>query len=110
MTAPLAGTAPIFAALGDPVRLAIVARLSEDGPLATIALLGDAGGVSRQGVTKHLRVLEEVGLVESRRAGRDRQWQLRPQAIAASRTELERISALWDARLERLRVLVEEDE
>jgi DNA-binding transcriptional ArsR family regulator len=100
--------APIFSALGDPVRLAIVARLSKDGPLPTIELKQCAAGVSRQGVTKHLRVLEDVGLVESDRAGRDRQWRLQPEKFAAMRDTLDRISAQWDQRLERLRALVED--
>jgi DNA-binding transcriptional ArsR family regulator len=100
--------APIFSALGDPVRLAIVARLSKDGPLPTLELKQCAAGVSRQGVTKHLQVLEDVGLVESNRVGRDRQWRLQTQRFAAMREYLDWISAQWDERLERLRVFVED--
>lgn len=106
----LSKAAPIFSALGDPVRLAIVARLSNEGPLPTIELRQCAGGVSRQGVTKHLQVLEDAGLVESDRVGRDRQWRLRAQQFAAMRDTLDRISAQWDERLERLRAFVEGDE
>ena len=102
--------APIFAALGDPVRLAIVARLSKDGPLPTIELKQCAGGVSRQGVTKHLQVLEDVGLVESDRVGRDRQWRLQSERFAAMRDTLDWISAQWDERVERLRAFVEDDD
>jgi DNA-binding transcriptional ArsR family regulator len=102
--------APIFSALGDPVRLAIVARLSKDGPLPTIDLKQCAAGVSRQGVTKHLQVLEDVGLVESDRVGRDRQWRLQAQRLAAMREYLDWISAQWDERLERLRAFVEDDD
>jgi DNA-binding transcriptional ArsR family regulator len=100
--------APIFSALGDPVRLAIVARLSKDGPLPTIELKQCASGVSRQGVTKHLRVLEDVGLVESNRVGRDRRWRLQTRRLAAMREYLDWISAQWDDRLERLRAFVED--
>src|ERR1700722_17640048 len=100
--------APIFSALGDPVRLAIVARLSKDGPLPTIELKQCASGVSRQGVTKHLRVLEEVGLVESDRVGRDRQWRLQPEKFVTMHDTLDRLSAQWDDRLERLRTFVED--
>jgi DNA-binding transcriptional ArsR family regulator len=99
--------APIFSALGDPVRLAIVARLSKEGPLPTIELRQCAGGVSRQGVTKHLQVLEDAGLVESDRVGRDRQWRLQAREFAAMRDYLDWISAQWDKRLERLRAFVE---
>jgi DNA-binding transcriptional ArsR family regulator len=100
--------APIFSALGDPVRLAIVARLSKDGPLPTIELKQCASGVSRQGVTKHLRVLEDVGLVESDRVGRDRQWRLQPEKFVTMHDTLDRLSAQWDDRLERLRTFVED--
>jgi DNA-binding transcriptional ArsR family regulator len=100
--------APAFAALGDAVRLGIVARLCRDGPLPTIVLLEGAGGVSRQGVTKHLRVLEQAGLVTSDRVGRDRQWRLRERRLAEVRVVLDAMSAEWDGRVERLRRLVEE--
>ncbi len=105
--ADMTGAAPLFAALGDPVRLAIVARLSDDGPLATIELKREAG-VSRQAVTKHLHVLESAGLVRSDRVGRDRQWRMQAHQLAAARGYLEQISKQWDVRLERLRTLVEE--
>lgn len=102
--------APIFAALGDPVRLSIVKRLCEGGPLPTIQLKEAAGGVSRQGISKHLRLLEDAGLVKSSRLGRDRQWQLQAQQITALREYLDQIGAQWDARLGRLRALLEESE
>jgi DNA-binding transcriptional ArsR family regulator len=102
--------APIFSALGDPVRLAIVARLSKEGPLPTIELKQCAGGVSRQGVTKHLQVLEDAGLVESDRVGRDRQWRLQAQQFAAMRDYLDWVSARWDERLERLRAFAEDND
>jgi DNA-binding transcriptional ArsR family regulator len=105
----LSKTAPILSALGDPVRLAIVMRLCKDGPLPTIELKPDAGGVSRQGITKHLQVLEDAGLVSSDRVGRDRRWQLQTQQLAAARDYLDQISAQWDLRLERLRRFVEDD-
>jgi len=99
--------APIFAALGDPVRLAMLARLCKDGPLPTVSLRQSAG-VTRQGLTKHLHVLEQAGLVSSDRVGRDRRWRISAQQLAAARGYLDRISALWDLRLERLRAFVED--
>jgi DNA-binding transcriptional ArsR family regulator len=98
--------APAFAALGDAVRFGIVARLCREGPLPTIAFKQGAG-VTRQGVTKHLRVLEEAGLVTSDRVGRDRQWRLEVDRLAEVRVVLEAMSAEWDRRIERLRRLVE---
>ena len=104
----LSEAAPIFAALGDPVRLAMLAHLSKNGPLPTISFK-EGSGVTRQGVTKHLRVLEDAGLVSSDRVGRDRQWEIHAPRIAAARDYLDQISAQWDLRLERLRALVEDD-
>jgi DNA-binding transcriptional ArsR family regulator len=100
---------PVFAALGDPVRFGIVTRLCDDGPLPTI-VLKQGTRLSRQAVTKHLRILEEVGLVRSDRTGRDRSWQIESKALARTRDYLDWISAQWDARLERLRALVESDD
>jgi len=100
--------APIFAALGDPVRLAMVTRLCTDGPLPTVTLK-QAARVSRQAVTKHLQVLQDVGIVQSQRVGRDRLWQIETRRLAEMRQYLEQISAEWDATMERLRRFVEED-
>lgn len=109
MTQQLPEAVPVFAALGDPVRFAIVARLCDDGPLPTI-VLKQGTELSRQAITKHLRVLEQAGILRSDRMGRDRAWGIDGQALAMTSDTLARISALWDARLERLRALVERDE
>ncbi len=98
--------APLFAALGDPVRLAMIARLSGDGPLSTIELKRDTG-VSRQAITKHLYVLENAGLVKSDRVGRDRQWRMEAGQLTAARGYLDQISKQWDLRLARLKAFVE---
>ncbi len=97
----------IFAALGDATRLRIVARLCDDGPLS-IVRLSDVADVSRQAITKHLNALEAAGLVESRRAGRERIWALKPKKIGEVRRYLEQISGQWDKAIGRLRTLVED--
>lgn len=104
----LPDAAPVFSALGDPVRLAIVARLCTDGPLPTIALQQCGAGLSRQGLTKHLQVLQDAGLVASGRVGRDRQWRLQARRLTTIRDHLDWISGQWDRRLERLRIFVED--
>jgi DNA-binding transcriptional ArsR family regulator len=96
-----------FAALGDETRLRIVGRLCEGGP-ASIARLAEGHGVTRQAITKHLRALEEAGLVRSARAGRERIWEMRTRRIAEIRKHLERISTQWDDAIERLRASVED--
>lgn len=99
-------SAPVFAALGDRVRLEVVARLSQEGPLPTVELTRSAN-LTRQGLTKHLNVLENAGLVVSERLGRDRLWRLQTRELAAARERLDRISREWDSRLERLKTFVE---
>ena len=99
--------APLFAALGDETRLRLVGRLCSGGPGST-ARLSERSRVSRQAITKHLEVLAAAGLVQSRRQGRERIWELQPTRLADAHAYLERISAQWDAALGRLRRLVEE--
>lgn len=101
--------APIFAALGDPQRLAFIIRLGRDGPLPTLALQ-QSTRLSRQAVTKHLQLLERAGLVQSERAGRERIWQLQQQRLAEVQTRLAEISAQWDTTLLRLQAFVERPE
>ena len=107
-TADLFKAAPLFAALGDPARLAIITRLSGHGPLPTVQLQQSAG-VSRQAITKHLQVLENAGLLQSDRVGRDRQWRMHTERFSAARDYLDQIAKQWDKRLQRLRAFVEEE-
>jgi DNA-binding transcriptional ArsR family regulator len=105
---PLAGAAPVFAALGDVTRLGVVARLCAEGPLS-IARLSEGAGVTRQAITKHLETLAEAGLVRDARQGRERIWELEPRRLDVARRELDRISELWDAAIRRLKAFVEKE-
>jgi DNA-binding transcriptional ArsR family regulator len=98
--------APVFAALGDETRLRLVARLCTEGPMS-IAKLTEGGEVSRQAVTKHLRVLEQAGLVRGTREGRESHWELRPRRLEEARRHLDAISKQWDEAIARLRAFVE---
>ncbi len=104
----LSEAAPLFAALGDPTRLHIVARLCEDGPLS-ITRLTEGSRVSRQAVSKHLDALSEAGFVRGERAGRERIWELQPRRLAQVRRYLDQISEQWDEAIDRLRALVENE-
>jgi DNA-binding transcriptional ArsR family regulator len=97
----------VFAALGDETRLALVARLSSDGPLS-ITRLTAGSAVTRQAITKHLDVLATAGLVSDVRHGRERIWELELGQMEAARTYLEHVSKRWDAALDRLKQFVEE--
>jgi DNA-binding transcriptional ArsR family regulator len=63
--------------------------------------------VTRQGITKHLRVLEQAGLVHSSRRGRESVWELDQRRLEDARHYLELISRQWDSALDRLRQFVE---
>jgi DNA-binding transcriptional ArsR family regulator len=99
--------APVFAALGDETRLALVARLSSEGPLS-ITRLTVGSAVTRQAITKHLDVLATAGLVSDVRRGRERIWELELEQMAAARNYLQHISKRWDEALDRLKQFVEE--
>jgi DNA-binding transcriptional ArsR family regulator len=102
----LQGSAPIFAALGDETRLGVVARLCTAGPMS-IARLSAGSRVTRQAITKHLRVLAGAGLVRGRRQGRECVFTLEPEGLEEARRCLGLISSQWDDALGRLKVFVE---
>lgn len=108
-TLRLERAAPIFAALGDETRLALVQRLGNDGPLS-IARLTDGANVTRQAVTKHLQVLADAGLVRDEWRGRERLWAFEGEPLAEARRCLEVISSQWDHALARLQAFVEKEE
>ena len=103
---PVRDAAPLFAALGDETRLRLLIRLSSGGP-GSITQLSVKSAVTRQAITKHLRVLADAGLVRSSRRGRERVWDLEPKRLADAHAYLERISKQWDDALGRLRQFVE---
>jgi DNA-binding transcriptional ArsR family regulator len=103
------GSAPLFAALGDATRLRLVARLCDDGP-TSITRLTAGSNVTRQAITKHLRVMEEAGLVRSARHGRESVWRLDQRRLEDARHYLQLISEHWDNALGRLRELVEDSQ
>ena len=96
----------IFAALGDPTRLKLVALLCAGGAFS-IAHLTASTDISRQGVTKHLRVLADAGVVRDVKRGRERLWQLEPDQLDDARRALEVIGRQWDEALDRLKAFVE---
>lgn len=104
----LADAAPVFAALGDETRLALVTRLGSEGP-QSITRLTDGSHVSRQAVTKHLKVLAGAGLVRDLRRGRERIWVVDSAPLDDARRYLEHVSSQWDAALSRLKTFVEEE-
>lgn len=97
---------PVFAALGDHTRLSLLMTLS-DGRTRSIATLSAQTRLTRQAVTKHLRVLEEAGLVSSARVGRESLFVFEPEPVVEARTYLDQVSAQWEEALSSLRSFVE---
>ena len=87
--ATLRARAIVFAALGDETRLT------------------EGTGLTRQAVTKHLRVLEDAGVVRSVRLGRESLFELEPHPLDDARTYLDQVSRQWDDALARLKAHVE---
>jgi DNA-binding transcriptional ArsR family regulator len=104
----LRSNASIFAALGDETRLSLLAKLASGEP-QSIARLASGIRLSRQAVTKHLRVLEGAGVVRCARVGRESRFALEPQPIDDARTYLESVSRMWDGALSRLKSMVEDE-
>ena len=95
----------VFDALGDPTRRHIVESLSNGEASAT--QLASELPVTRQAVAKHLTALREAGLVESRRQGRETLYRVNAAPLDAAAAWIVRVGGEWDARLERLRTMVE---
>jgi DNA-binding transcriptional ArsR family regulator len=98
--------AHVFAALGDETRLSLVVRLSHGQPYS-ISQLTAGSKLTRQAITKHLRVLESAGMVHSIRTGRESLFELNPQPIEGLRAYLDFVSEQWDQALSRLKSFVE---
>ena len=97
----------VFAALGDETRIALVAKLSGGLP-CSISQLTKGSKLTRQAITKHLRVLEAVGIVHSVHAGRKSLFKFDPTPIAEMREYLDFVSEQWDHALARLQSFIQE--
>lgn len=93
--------ASVFAALGDTTRLSLLARLCGGQP-HSITQLTQGTNLTRQGVTKHLAILEKANIVTCRRVGRESRFAVRPAALGEARAYLERANRQWDLAIARL--------
>jgi len=96
----------VFAALGAETRLALIEKLSTGAP-QSISRLAEGSTLTRQAITKHLRVLEDAGVVQSIRVGRESLFQFRSEPLKELQSYLERVSEQWDEALKRLKAFVE---
>jgi DNA-binding transcriptional ArsR family regulator len=107
MTARRDETDRLWAALGDPMRIRLLDLLLERGE-ATASTLAAALPITRQGVSKHLAVLERDGLVTTHRSGREVRYAVREERLDQARGALAQIAARWDARLAAIKTLAEQ--
>jgi DNA-binding transcriptional ArsR family regulator len=98
--------AAVFAALGDQTRLSLVTKLCAGQP-SSISQLTEGTKLTRQAVTKHLRVLEHARIVHSARLGRECRFAFNPKPIEELATYLDLVAEQWGTALERLRAVVE---
>jgi DNA-binding transcriptional ArsR family regulator len=98
--------ASVFAALGDETRLSLVAKLCGGQP-RSISQLTEGSRLTRQAITKHLRVLEKAEIVHSVRTGRESRYELDPEPIEEIKKYLALVSERWDQALSRLKSFVE---
>jgi|SRR6266478_9072812 DNA-binding transcriptional ArsR family regulator len=98
--------ASVFAALGAETRLELIEKIST-GPPQSISRLAEGSTLTRQAITKHLRVLEGAGVVRSVRVGRESLFEFRLEPLKEIQSYLERVSGQWDQALARLKSFVE---
>jgi DNA-binding transcriptional ArsR family regulator len=107
MIAKRSAYASVFAALGDETRLSLVAKLCGGQPYS-ISQLTQGSKLTRQAITKHLRMLESVGILHSVRTGRKSLFEFDPQPIEGIKEYLDFVSEQWDQALSRLKSFAEE--
>src|SRR5262245_59941634 len=89
-----------FAALADPTRRAILARLAEGE--ATVMALAEPFAISQPAISKHLKVLENAGLISTAQEAQRRPRKLEPAALEAANAWIERYREIWEANYARL--------
>ncbi|MEV4120939.1 metalloregulator ArsR/SmtB family transcription factor [Micromonospora sp. NPDC049645] len=96
----------LWSAIGDPIRRTMIDLLLADGP-GTATSLSRRLPVTRQAVSKHLAVLDRVGLISAEPAGRERVFQVDEAQLARAVAQLSAVGATWDARLRRIKRIAE---
>lgn len=98
--------APIFAALADPMRRSLLLNLAENSP-KTATQLSEEYPITRQGILKHLNILETAGLVAVHQQGREKRYIFTPEPLGELEEWVQALSTLWDERLLRLKTMLE---
>jgi ArsR family transcriptional regulator, cadmium/lead-responsive transcriptional repressor len=101
------GPDELWAAVADPTRRRMLDVLLARGEATATALAAELP-VTRQGIAKHLAVLDRAGIVEARRQGREVLYAVRPNELDAATRWMAQVAAEWDARLNTIKRLAEE--
>jgi DNA-binding transcriptional ArsR family regulator len=89
-----------FAALADPTRRDVLVRLGESP--ATVSELAEPAGITVTGMAKHIKVLEDAGLVTTAKVGRTRQCRLGAERLDEAMAWISFYQRLWERRLDGL--------
>ena len=101
--------APIFHALADPMRRKLLINLAEHSP-KTATQLAEEYPITRQGILKHLNILEDAGLVAVHQIGREKRYAFTPEPLSELEGWLKQLTAKWDERLLRLKTILETED
>jgi DNA-binding transcriptional ArsR family regulator len=99
----------VFAALADPMRRNLLVNLAANSPRTATQLAGEYP-ITRQGILKHLNILEDAGLVAVRQKGREKLYTFTPEPLSGLDLWIKEIGDIWDARLLRLKTFLESEE
>ena len=102
--------ATIFTALADPMRRNLLVNLADNSPRTATQLAQEYPRITRQGILKHLNILEDAGLVAVHRKGREKRYTLTPEPLSELEQWIKEIDAKWDERLLRLKAFLENEE
>ncbi|MBT2765562.1 helix-turn-helix domain-containing protein [Paenibacillus sp. ISL-20] len=99
---------PIFTVHAEPIRRRLMENLVKNSP-KTATQLANEFTITRQGILKHLKVLEQAGLVYVDQKGRDKRYLLRTEPLNELEQWIQEIGVKWDQRLQRLKIMLEEE-
>jgi len=106
MTAATSVDDDLWSAVGDPMRRRMLDLLLSDGA-GTATSLSRQLPVTRQAISKHLTVLDRVGLVRATQEGREKRYRLDDEQLTRAVAQLSSVGAAWDARLQRIKRIAE---
>jgi DNA-binding transcriptional ArsR family regulator len=97
----------LWSAIGDPVRRRLVDLLITEG-VGTPTSLSERLPISRQAVTKHLLILDRIGVVHATQMGRERRYEINEAQLARAAQQLNDVGRSWAGRLNRIKRMAEE--